>query len=175
MKKPDAVKPDAVKPDAMKPDAMKRFQRPTREGLNGNDNTPRRDQGPKGSNDSSSFARRDQGSNDRPSFARRDQGPNDRSSFASRAPGPKKAPEVPPADAFPVLGTPVKAAKAPVWVAGQNTSQVIARALQVKTPPPAAPVLATGSGGDWRLEENTEDEEDIPTFEEYTSYCWGDE
>jgi hypothetical protein len=82
---------------------------------------------------------------------------------------------VPPADAFPVLGTPVKAAKAPVWVAGQNTSQVIARALQVKTPPPAAPVLATGSGGDWRLEENTEDEEDIPTFEEYTSYCWGDE
>lgn len=89
--------------------------------------------------------------------------------------GTKKAPEVPPADAFPALGK-GKAAKAPVWVAGQDTSQVIARALQVKTPPPPAPVVPLRFAADY-LTDDEEEEDDIPTFEEYTASGsgWGDD
>ena len=79
------------------------------------------------------------------------------------------------ASSFPALNGQAVKTRAPVWVVGQDTSQVIARALQVKTPPPpAVPVVPLPPFEGLEGYDSSEDE-DIPTFEEVCHHgSWGD-
>ena len=76
---------------------------------------------------------------------------------------------------FPALNGQAVKTRAPVWVVGQDTSQVIARALQVKTPPPpAAPVVPFMLPFEAIEGYASSEDEDIPTFEEACHGSWGD-